>query len=166
MKKLANLYTTERSVYQKGMWLHVQDEDNRLFAEGRRRCRLHEGDLPKWYISGIYNQLHGFLSANGVKDMIYVPTRAYIPTYKDEYLLLSYDMPIIPSSDKFGWYTGFDVMITDSATIDAFLEAARQYSAYDTSCLEHDISYRRQWVASHCRERTATDALLCGGSEQ
>lgn len=149
MKRLAYLYTTEKSVYRKGKWLHEPDTDGCLFSLGRRKTSLHKEDLPPWYIPGLYDNLGGYLSAKDILYLVYVPDKAYVHVYHEEFLLVSHALPIIPSPGTIGWYTGYDAVISDRNTMDSFLDAVEQYSSYDTTSIRKAMQIWRQWIEAH-----------------
>ncbi len=127
MKRLANLYTIDKSEYHPGQWDYRKDPDGYLFSRGKYRTKVRPEDLPAWYVYGRYYKQYGYLSAKAVKYLVFVPSKNSQRNAKDDCLLISYHLPIVPSPDRPGWYDGYDYLIYGSA-IPPFLKAVEQYS--------------------------------------
>ena len=146
-KKLANLYTLTKSRWDKGQFVFVEGKDGTLFSQGTYPTKVTVGDLPDWYVYGRYYKHFGYLSAAGVKHLLYVPNKFTNHMFKDDFLYISYDKPIVPNPDReqtFYKYVGFDEYIYGGVIVD-FLLAAERFSGYDISCIKEQIEEKRQW---------------------
>lgn len=104
-------------------------------------------EIPDWYVFGRFYKHWGYLSAKGVKSLVYEPNRFSNHMFKDDFLYISYDAQIVPNPDRqTTWYkyTGFDEYIYGSAII-SFLRAAENYSGYDITEIKAQIEEKRLW---------------------
>ena len=53
------------------------DPDGFLFASGKYRTKILPQDLPEWLIRGYLYKRFGYISANGVKHLLYVPNYTF-----------------------------------------------------------------------------------------
>lgn len=106
MKKLtANLYTAEKIgiSYNGGQ---ETNENGYLYSSGKYPTRITEKELPDWFVAGTMYNTYGYISAKGVQHLVYKPTYSN-HLYKDDFLFISYEKPIIPTEDE-RWYEGYD----------------------------------------------------------
>ena len=71
----SNLYTAQKIVCADRQHVYVENEDGYLFAQAIYPTKIKAEDLPEWYVYGRYYKCFGYLSAKGVVDMKYVPSR-------------------------------------------------------------------------------------------
>ena len=74
--------------------LCVENEDGYLFSQAIYPTKIKAEDLPEWYMYGRYYKCFGYLSAKGVVDMKYVPSRYSNHFLKDDFLFISYNSMI------------------------------------------------------------------------
>ena len=82
-----------------------------------------------------------YVSAKGIKHLIYKPRYNQDHSYKDDCLLISYDKPIIPEADGF---TGHDIAIYGIFII-SFIEAVAKFSDVDVSDIQAQIAEKGKW---------------------
>ena len=130
--KLRYLYQIEKLKYDRAekRYRYVKDENGYLYADGIYPTRIKPEDLPEWYVYGRYLKCFGYLSAKGVRHMIYRPNMVFNHMFKD---------------DSFEHYTGYDIAI-GGVYIVSFLKAAEQYSGYDISEFKVQIEEKRLWL--------------------
>lgn len=149
MKKFrSNLYTTEKIVLRDHRHQYIEDENGYLFAQGTYPTKIKAEDLPEWYVYGRYYKCFGYLSAKGVVDMKYVPSKYSNHFLKDDFLFISYNTLISEKPDKnsiIDMYTGYDERICGNEIL-SFLKAARKYSAYDISGIAQMIKEKADWI--------------------
>lgn len=149
MKKLrSNLYTKEKIVLQNRRHQYIEDETGYLFAQGIYPTKIKAEDLPEWYVYGRYYKCFGYLSAKGVVDMKYVPSKYSNHFLKDDFLFISYNTPISENPEASGIidaYTGYDERIYGNEIL-SFLKAAKKHSAYDISELAQMIQDKADWI--------------------
>lgn len=144
----SNLYTVQKIVCTEGRHIHVEDKDGYLFAQAIYPTKIKAEDLPEWYVYGRYYKCFGYLSANGVVDMKYVPSKYSNHFLKDDFLFISYNTPISENPETSGIidaYTGYDEQIYGNVIL-SFLKAARKYSAYDISEIAQMIQDKADWI--------------------
>lgn len=144
----SNLYTVQKIVCTEGRHIHVENKDGYLFAQAIYPTKIKAEDLPEWYVYGRYYKCFGYLSANGVVDMKYVPSKYSNHFLKDDFLFISYNTPISENPETSGIidaYTGYDEQIYGNVIL-SFLKAARKYSAYDISEIAQMIQDKADWI--------------------
>jgi hypothetical protein len=149
MKKTvkATLYMESKIKFNKGRLNAVRDQNGYLFSGGVYPTKILPNDLPEWYIHGYMYKQQGFMSAKGVKHLLYVPNY-HIENHLHKYdnLFISYNEPIEPIEQEkgFQWYKGFDHVI-DGGLIVKFVEAAEKYSCYDVSEIQREIARKTEF---------------------
>ena len=144
----SNLYTVQKIVCSEGRHIHVEDKDGYLFAQAIYPTKIKAEDLPEWYVYGRYYKCFGYLSAKGVVDMKYVPSKYSNHFLKDDFLFISYNTPISENPEASGIidaYTGYDERIYGNEIL-SFLKAAKKHSAYDISELAQMIQDKADWI--------------------
>ena len=145
--KMRFLYLIEKWKYDRKEkhYKYVRDENGYLYANGIYPTRIKPEELPEWYVYGRYLKCFGYLSAKGVKYMIYTPNMVFNHMFKDDTLYISYDQQIMPAdSGSFERYKGYDIAIGGGYIV-SFLKAAEQYSEYDISGFKVQIEEKRLW---------------------
>ena len=149
-RKLANLYSESKTNSRTGHRQWIYGKDGTLFSGGIYPTKITAEDLPEWYVYGRYYKHWGYLSALGVKHLVYHPCKYSNHMFKDDCLYISYDKPIVPNTDwdkSFDRYTGFDEYIYGSALVH-FLKAAEKYSGYDITEIKTQIEEKRLFFKS------------------
>lgn len=149
MKKFrSNLYTKEKIILRARRHQYTEDENGYLFAQGIYPTKIKAEDLPEWYVYGRYYKCFGYLSAKGVVDMRYVPSKYSNHFLKDDFLFISYSTQISqnPKANSIiDMYTGYDERIYGNEILD-FLKAAKKYSTYDISGITQMIQDKADWI--------------------
>ena len=144
----SNLYTVQKIVCTEGRHIHVENKDGYLFAQAIYPTKIKAEDLPEWYVYGRYYKCFGYLSAKGVVDMKYVPSKYSNHFLKDDFLFISYSTPISEkpeASSIIDAYIGYDERIYGNEIL-SFLKAARKHSAYDISVIVQMIQDKADWI--------------------
>lgn len=142
------LYTIEDIKSVNGELRYVQNEDGTLFS-GKYRTKIKPVDLPEWYLYGRYYKRFGYMSAKGITDMVYVPSRFSNHYLKDDCLMVAYGGKIVENdSEKSGIYerySGWDECIwgTEIVTI---LRGARKYSGYDITPFIEKLKWKKEFM--------------------
>ena len=123
-----------------------KDPDEYLFAEGRYKTKIFASDLPEHFVYGYLYKRHGFISAAGVKHLLYVPNYVFNHLYKDDALYISYDEPIRSTAGNHGLtlYDGSKHSVSGHLIVD-FVDAAEKYSGYDVSDIRRELQRKREW---------------------
>lgn len=122
------------------------DPDGHLFADGRYKTKIYASDLPEHFVYGYLYKRHGFISAAGVKHMVYVPNYTFNHRYKDDALYISYDEVIhtVPGRHGHKLYEGYKHLVDGPLIVD-FVDAAEQYSGYDVSEIRRELKRKSDW---------------------
>lgn len=123
-----------------------KDPDGYLFADGQYRTKIFASDLPEHFVYGYLYKRHGFISAAGVKHLLYVPNYIFNHLYKDDSLHISYDAPIqsAPGDHGLTLYDGSKYTVGGHLIVD-FVDAAEKYSGYDVSEIRCELQRKREW---------------------
>jgi len=147
-KKLINamLYMESKIVHKNGEGLYaVSDPNGYLFSCGRYPTKILPADLPEWYIYGYLYKRHGYLSAKGVRHLLYKPNYVFDNhLHKYDTLYISYEKEIEPYETEHDsvLYKGYDDAIGGSL-IPKFVEAAGKYSGYDIENIQKEIAQKQ-----------------------
>lgn len=123
-----------------------KDPDGYLFADGRYRTKIFASDLPEFFVYGYLYKRHGFISAAGVKHLLYVPNYIFNHRHKYDSLYISYDEPIRPVAGDHGvtLYDGCKHAVGGPLILD-FVNAAAKYSGYDVADILKEIQRKSDW---------------------
>lgn len=135
-----------------------------LFTNHHRASPFKPEDLPEWYVKGYYWKQHGFLSAKGVKDVVFAPSDPRYDNHamKDCCLYVSYSGQIT-LRDAATWPCFGDYYIAFGGTeIVDFLFAAEKWSGLDislplSSVLQHLENFKVEYP-----EQTWVNGYLVG----
>jgi len=150
MKILANFYLCYDYKYDSNLreFVRIESPEGYLLSPGKYRTyktKILPTDLPEWYVYGYFYKRHGYMSAKGVKYLAYRPQKHWNHMFKDDFLFVSYDRPIIHTGDTVMSYKGHDELIYGGMIID-FLLAAEKYSGYDITEIKEQIEDKRLWL--------------------
>jgi len=122
-------------------------ETNALYSKGRYRTKISPKDLPEWYIYGSMYGGYGFISAQGVKHLLYIPeyTRSS-GAYCNDILLISYDQPIVPLIKENGskWYSGYDCRLSGQEIV-VFIDAVERHTGLSTESIRKELRKKVIW---------------------
>ena len=155
MKKIrSTLYMETHRVRQERRTLFEPHPDGYLYSGGKYPTKIKAEDLPEWFVHGYIYKSYGFISARGVKHLLYVPNyRVENHLFKYDSLFISYDKEIKPVKldNGFEWYEGYDHVL-DGPIISSFVDAVTRFSDYDTSEVQLLIKEKCDWY--HLRSNT------------
>ena len=161
-KTTAKLYMNDKIKWVKRELTIEKLPEDYLYANGIHPTKILPEDLPEWYVYGYIYKRHGYLSAKGVKHLLYVPNYTVKNhLHKYDTLYISYDKPIEPYKDERGsiWYKGYDDAVGSHMIID-FAKAAGKYSGYDVDGILNEIERKRAWYYENNPEsRTKADII-------
>lgn len=141
-----------RTYYSEGRYKHGNDgwqyehgKDCTLFSDGRYPTKIQPIDLPKWYVYGYCYHQYGYISAKGVKEMLYQPTHFTNHLFKDDLLYISYDQELVKvEQDHHPFVKGYDHVLHGWFIID-FIKAVDQHSEIDTASIKRQINEKLAW---------------------
>jgi hypothetical protein len=142
----ANLYTETKMIWKNRDHIIIRNEDGTLFSQGQYKTKIFPSDLPEWFVKGRFYKHHGYLSASGIKYLLYDPDRFSNHMFKDDFLYISYDKLIIPISrnQSVFKFDGFDEYIWGWDIV-SFLKSSERYSNYDITDIKAQIEKKRKW---------------------
>ncbi len=152
MKRIcAKLYMETHRIRCNRKFLYEPHPEGYLYSGGRFPTKIKAEDLPPWYVHGYMYKSYGFISARGVKHLLYKPD--YTATnhlHKYDTLFISYNDEITPVelSNGFHWYTGYEHVL-DGPIIRQFVTAAAQYSGYDVTEISKQLDEKQSWYHEH-----------------
>jgi hypothetical protein len=150
----ATLYTERKIVYSRKDRKHyfIEDPNGYLYSGGVYPTKILPEDLPEWFVHGYMGGgRHGYLSAKGVKHLVYDPDYFFENhLHKDDFLYISYKDEIVQNEGDSGfkWYTGYDTATCWHVIVD-FVEAAEKYSGYDVTEIRKEIERKKEWYYEH-----------------
>ena len=130
--------------YKLDLYDRPSDPNGFLFADGRYRTRILPSDLPQWYIRVYIYREYNYLSAMGVKHLVYKPNYFTEHRFKDDALYISFGSEITRSSNRGLGFEGYDFVLF-GPSIPAYVQAVRQHSGLDTSIIEEKIVAKERW---------------------
>lgn len=146
-----NFYSTIRYT-QNDLFDRQRDPDGFLFADGRYKTKILPSDLPEWYVPVYIYHGHNFLSAQGVKYLVFKPNYFTNHRHKDDALYISYDSEIIINNDRqIFMYEGYDHVLFGNSIV-RFVEACKKYAGYDTAAIEAEIAKKEKWFRECVQE--------------
>ena len=144
----STLYTTSKVIHSRKESYRVSDPQNYLYSDGIYRTKILPEDLPEWFVFGYLCDRHGYISAKGVKHLLYRPNYAFENHLnKDDFLYISYKDEIKQDgylSPSFPLYKGYDHSVYGGIIV-KFVEAAEKYSDYDVSEIKKEIKRKTEW---------------------
>ena len=156
------LYT--KGKFGKGFRETLDTDAEFLYSRGRYPTKIREEDLPEDYVkirSRTIWYMFGFLKASGVKDVRY-DARKVNHLFKDDYLFISYDKPIVEVVSQWGTtdFDDYDVAICGNSIVPIVL-AIEEHSDADTTEVRKKIQEKVLWYKENC----ADDYERCFGDE-
>lgn len=122
--------------------------DNGYLFSGVYPTKIKPQDLPEYYIFGRYYKRWGYLSAQGITDLVYVPGHFTNHVLKDDYLLIAYGGKITVKDETacgiFDKYEGYDEYVCGGEIIST-LRAAKEYSDYDIAPFIEAMKEKLKW---------------------
>jgi predicted metal-dependent hydrolase len=155
----AVLYMKSKVIWTRKENMAETDPDGYLFANGTHRTKILPEDLPEWYVYGYMYKRQGYMSARGVKHLLYVPNYTFDNhLHKYDSLFISYDELIEPYEFDNGrqWYKGYDQVLSGSVLVD-FVKAAGKYSCYDIGGILSEIARKKEFFYERNPEQARAD---------
>lgn len=142
------LYTLGDYKHIDGRICYVTNEDGTLFS-GHYRTKIKPEALPAWYLYGRYYKRFGYLSAKGITDMVYLPSRFSNHYLKDDCLLISYGGSITetsnPNISTYERFQGWDERVWGNEII-TILRGARKYSGFDIAPFIEQLKQKKEYI--------------------
>lgn len=140
-----NYYSEGRYRHKNGDWRYERGANGTLFSDGRFPTKIRPADLPEWYVYGYCYHQHGYVSAKGVKELMYQPSHFTNHLFKDDHLYISYEQKLtVVEKDGFTCVKGNEHVLHGWFIID-FIKAVDQYSDIDTAPIKRQINEKLAW---------------------
>ena len=126
----------------------MTSEDGSLFS-GVYKTKIYPDDLPEWYKQDRYYKRQGYMSTQGIVDMVYIPSQ--LGTFlKDDVLLVSYVNKIEKIQSETAWpiyksYRGYDEEVSGGAIL-TILAGAKKYSNYNLKAIKKKMESQISWL--------------------
>lgn len=118
-----------------------------LWAGGRYPTKIQPEDLPDWYVHGYLYKRHGYISAKGIVDIVYVPNYFIVNhCHKYDTIYVSYHEKIVakPKDGAF-WYEGYDYAM-DGFIGESLIEKVKIYSPdINTEEIMRELRMKEEW---------------------
>ena len=149
MKRIRrHIYYVEQLKKVDGAVKYVTNEDGSLFS-GVYKTKIFPEDLPEWYKQDRYYKRWGYMSTQGIVDMVYIPSQ--LGTFlKDDILLVSYVNKIEKIHNEqslpiYKCYRGYDEEVSGEAIL-TILAGAKKYSNYNIKSIKRKIESQISWL--------------------
>ena len=149
MKRIRrHIYYIEQIKKVDGVLKSVTSEDGSLFS-GVYKTKIYPDDLPEWYKQDRYYKRQGYMSTQGIVDMVYIPSQ--LGTFlKDDVLLVSYVNRIEKIQSETAWpiyksYRGYDEEVSGGAIL-TILAGAKKYSNYNIKPVKKKMENQIAWL--------------------
>ncbi len=111
-----------------------------LYSNGRNKTKITPEDLPENYIPLMVYKVSGFIRLDGIVDMVFKPNYHINHLHKDDFLYVSYTIPIKTEVDQTGCrrYYDYDVLLWGGNII-YFLQELQGKGTYDISKIVDEV---------------------------
>ena len=106
----ATLYTESQIRFADHEMTAEHNSDGYLLSGSRWPTKILPQNLPEWFVYGHLYKWHGYISAKGVKHLLYVPNYIFDNhLHKDDFLFISYNevIKLTKNETGFTWYIGY-----------------------------------------------------------
>ena len=143
MKRIRrHIYYIEQIKKVDGVLKSVTSEDGSLFS-GVYKTKIYPEDLPEWYKKDRYYKRQGYMSTQGIVDMVYIPSQ--LGTFlKDDVLLVSYVNRIEKIQSETAWpiyksYRGYDEEVSGGAIFPNEYKKGEWHFDFDKAIAEINV---------------------------
>lgn len=152
MKFNAHAYKEYVMRYDKdnGDWyFHKGDGLWAIHKSGNYATKIKPEDLPDCYIPLCVSGRTMYVSAKGIKHIAYKPNYLFNHVFKDDFLYISYDEPIIMKEAKYcNAIEGYDIALWGPAQYD-FIETLEKSGWYDVSLIKKAMEEKIKWFKNN-----------------
>ena len=148
----SKLYTDTKFSRKSGKFTYESLPDGRLYSNRVHPTNITAEDIPEWYMRGRYYKHFGYLSAKGIKDLVYVPNYIFNHFHKDDDLYISYDKPITSHVEQTPWctdrvvYDDYDHRIDGGQLVHFILMVQKWSPNIDTKPIIAEIYKKSRWM--------------------
>ena len=145
-KQIKAPFYTERKVGLHYLFHESKLPDGSLYAKGRYRTKIKPDDLPEHYLYGTIFKVKGYISVLGIKDIVYKPNYRINHVHRDDFLYVSYDLPIRTTVSKTGYveHWDYDAVLWGGMILE-FIRAIRKHESYDIEAIADEVKKKEQF---------------------
>ena len=92
-KRIKAPFYTEMKLGLVSLFNDTRLPEGYLYANGRNRTKIKPEDLPEYYIPLMVYKVNGYISVDGIKEVVYRPNYWINHMHKDDFLYISYSTP-------------------------------------------------------------------------
>lgn len=139
-------FYTETYIGLKGLFKDTHLPGGYLYSKGRYKTKITPDDLPGSYVSLMVYKAFGYLSVDGVKDMVYKPNYHINHMHKDDFLYISFNSPITSTINQLGFehYHGYDVLLWGWSIV-TYIKAVREAKSYDIEAIAEEVRRKERF---------------------
>lgn len=139
MKKLANIYSTQKTIFTKELGWHYITNNGYLFSNLKYKTKIKPQDLPEYYLNIYAYHNYCYINTKGIKYLLYTPNYNVNHFLKDDLLYISYDKSIeIDEEAPYLNVKNYEEVLYGPDILE-FIEYALKYSNYSTSNIKKEI---------------------------
>ena len=163
-KRIKAPFYTKTKLGLKSLFKDTQLPNGCLYSKGRYKTTITPEMLPDHYIPLMVYKVYGFLSTEGIKDIVYKPNYHINHMHKDDFLYISYNSPITSTIDQWGLelYQDYDVLLWGWSIV-TFIKAVRKAQSYDIEPIVEEVKQKERFFAEkypeECRYLNASNFL-------
>ena len=133
-------FYTQTKIGLKGLFTDTHLPNGYLYSKGRYKTTITPEELPSYYIPLMVYKVYGFLSTEGIKDIVYKPNYHINHMHKDDFLYISYNSPITSVIDQWGFelYQDYDVLLWGWSIV-IFIKAIQKAKSYDIESIAEEV---------------------------
>lgn len=145
-KRITAPFYTETKVGLSSIYKDTRLPNGYLYSKGEYKTKITAADIPEHYIHGWIFKVQGYISALGIKDIVYYANYHINHLHKDDHLYISYDKPIRKEVDERGhiWYHDYDAVLWGYMIVD-FIRAVRKYKSYDIEPIALQVKKKERY---------------------
>ena len=139
-KRIKAPFYTKTKLGLKSLFKDTQLPNGCLYSKGRYKTTITPEMLPDHYIPLMVYKVYGFLSTEGIKDIVYKPNYHINHMHKDDFLYISYNSPITSAIDQWGFelYQDYDVLLWGWSIV-IFIKAIQKAKSYDIKSIAEEV---------------------------
>ena len=146
IKRITAPFYTERKVGLRYLFNETKLPDGSLYARGRYKTKIKPNDLPEYYVYGMVFKVNGYISVLGIKDIVYKPNYRINHLHRDDFLYISYNLPIRETVSKTGYVEHWDYdAVLWGGMIVTFIREIRKHGSYDIEPIADEVKKKERF---------------------
>lgn len=139
-KRIKAPFYTEMKLGLVSLFNDTRLPEGYLYANGRNRTKIKPEDLPEHYIPLLVYKVNGYITVDGIKDVVYKPNYWINHMHKDDFLYISYSTPIESEVNAQGRteYYNYDAILW-GGNIVKFIREVRKHGGYNIEPIAAEV---------------------------